>query len=282
MIQRLGAGTRRVPVFSIPAIALAGIAFIIAPIRLMGQVSSGSKPKNAPTNLATPDEPDAQSTTRGKVIFSTNCAFCHGASATGGDTGPSLVRSELVLHDHGTGEEISPVLASGRPAKGMPQFSFTPDQVHDLAAFLLNRIIAAANRQKYERLNIVVGDPAAGAAYFQKQCANCHSVTQDLAHIASKYEAQKLQENILLPDVNKQVKVTMRSGTTYSGTLIQQDDFSVSFRDGQGKYRSVTLGPAGGVANVQVLNPVEAHLKMLYTVRDDDVGNVLAYLETLK
>src|SRR5690242_15187230 len=42
--------------------------------------------------------PDAAAAARGEKLYSTNCAFCHGAKATGAE-GPDLVRSSLVLHD---------------------------------------------------------------------------------------------------------------------------------------------------------------------------------------
>ena len=36
---------------------------------------------------------------RGRNIYSTNCAFCHGADTRGGSSGPSLLRSSIVLDD---------------------------------------------------------------------------------------------------------------------------------------------------------------------------------------
>ena len=39
---------------------------------------------------------------RGKGLYGVNCQFCHGADTRGGDGGPSLLRSALVLaDDHG-------------------------------------------------------------------------------------------------------------------------------------------------------------------------------------
>src|SRR5262245_1204146 len=58
---------------------------------------------------------------RGTALYKTNCAFCHGQDARGGDGGPSLLRSGLVLADE-NGELIGPVLEQGRGA--MPKFGF--------------------------------------------------------------------------------------------------------------------------------------------------------------
>ena len=52
---------------------------------------------------------------RGLALYKINCAFCHGQDARGGDGGPSLLRSGLVLADQ-NGELIGPVLEQGRGA----------------------------------------------------------------------------------------------------------------------------------------------------------------------
>src|SRR5262245_14160833 len=65
---------------------------------------------------------------RGRSIYSTNCAFCHGADTRGGSSGPSLLRSAIVLDDK-TGESIGPVVQAGRPDRGMPKFPLSNDQI---------------------------------------------------------------------------------------------------------------------------------------------------------
>src|SRR5678816_1627150 len=72
---------------------------------------------------------------RGKALYGVRCTFCHGADARGGEGGPNLVRSGLVLNDT-KGELIAPVLQNGRPEMGMPKFDLTSMQVSDIAAFL--------------------------------------------------------------------------------------------------------------------------------------------------
>ena len=73
--------------------------------------------------LAIGAPPDAEAAKRGQAVFVSTCGFCHGSDATGGATGPDLVRSLVVLHDQGTGKEIGPVVHNGRPGKGMPAFT---------------------------------------------------------------------------------------------------------------------------------------------------------------
>jgi cytochrome c oxidase cbb3-type subunit III len=206
------------------------------------------------------------------------------------------VRSTLVLHDSGTGKEIGPVIHNGRTAKGMPAFpNFTDAQIHDIAAFLLARTQAAANRMEYTIQNIVTGDPRTGEAYFQAHCANCHSPTGDLAHIAKKYEPVALQSRFLYPQNSnrfgegpppdpaalKHVTVTLPSGPTYSGVLVRIDDFSVALQEDSGVHRSWVYDDVKGI-RVEVQDPLEPHAKLLRQFTDPDMHNVLAYLETLK
>jgi mono/diheme cytochrome c family protein len=240
---------------------------------------------------------DPEAAARGQKLFVANCAFCHGSDAHGGNGGPDLVRSVLVLHDKGTGTEIGPVILHGRSAKGMPAFStFSESQVKDVAQFLLQRNQAAANRMEYKIQNVNTGDPKAGEAYFSAHCANCHSATGDLAHIATKYEPAALQSRFLYPKeshnagmpgpppdprAEKTVTVTLPSGQSYSGKLDHLDDFSVSLTDSSGEHHAWLFDEEKGV-QVKVNDPLEAHQELLSQYSNTDMHNVLAYLETLK
>jgi cytochrome c oxidase cbb3-type subunit III len=242
--------------------------------------------------LAIGAPPDADAVKRGQALFVPTCGFCHGSNAHGGATGPDLVRSVLVLHDQGSAKEIGPVIRNGRPAKGMPAFTLTDAQIKDLAAFLLSRNQAAANRMEYKILNVVTGDQKAGESYFSAHCASCHAATGDLAHIAGTMDAVALQSRFLYPrpremdgaiDSRAQttVTVTLASGQTYSGKLVRIDDFSVSLTDQGGQHHSWLLESEPGI-NVQVVNPLQAHIDLLKQYSDADMHNMLAYLETLK
>ena len=245
--------------------------------------------------LAIGAPPDPEAVKRGQALFVSTCGFCHGSNAGGGATGPDLVRSVLVLHDQGTGKEIGSVIHNGRPGKGMPAFSLSDAQIKDIAAFLLSRTQAAANRMEYKILNVVTGDPKAGENYFAAHCANCHSPTGDLAHIAGKMDAAALQSRFLYPRTQqsfgpgeppdpraqKTVTVTLASGQTFSGKLDRIDDFSVSLTDPAGEYHSWLYDSERGI-NVQVNNPLQGHIDLLKQYTNADMHNILAYLETLK
>jgi cytochrome c oxidase cbb3-type subunit 3 len=247
--------------------------------------------------LAIGAPPDPEAVKRGQALFVSNCGFCHGSNAKGGATGPSLVRSVVVLHDGGTAKEITPVVRNGRQAKGMPAFpNLTDAQLKDTAAFLLKRTQAAANRMEYKILNIVTGDPKAGETYFAEHCGSCHSASGDLAHIAGKFDPVALQSRFLYPKTSrypgmpgpppdpreqKTVTVTMSSGETYSGTLDHLDDFNVSLTTSNGEHRSWNFDDEKNI-KVDVHDPLKAHADLLPGYTDADMHNVLAYLETMK
>src|SRR5690348_2022502 len=161
------------------------------------QVAAGG----ATADARTPSDP-AQ-VERGKALYGVRCTFCHGADARGGEGGPNLVRSGLVLNDT-KGELIAPVLQIGRPEMGMPKFDLTATQVADIAAFLHTFRAAGRDPARNAPPNILVGDAKAGQAYFNAKCGSCHSVTGDLKGLASKIPDPKtLQQTWLMPGAGR-------------------------------------------------------------------------------
>lgn len=221
---------------------------------------------------------------RGGQQFASSCGFCHGADATGG-RGPDLVRSKLVADDVG-GNLIGSVIRNGRPAKGMPAFTMSEQQISDIAAFLHARFHAERNSRTmgggdYPLSKLLTGNAAEGKAFFDKAgCAGCHSVTGDLAHVAKKYEPVVLEMRMLYPRgaETPTVTVTLPSGEQVNGELEHLDEFSVALRDSAGWYRSF---PRSEV-KVEVHDPLAAHQALLSKLTQDDVHNLFAYLETLQ
>jgi cytochrome c oxidase cbb3-type subunit III len=242
--------------------------------------------------LAIGAPPDPAAVDRGQKIFVSTCAFCHGTKANGGEGGPDLIRSVLVLHDD-NGSDIGPVILHGRPGKGMPAFaSMTPAQISDIAAFLKSKSQGAANRMDYKIQSVVTGNAKAGEVYFNGtgKCNTCHSPTGDLAGIANKYDPVALQARFLFPRTHSSAQpetapvkaiVTLPSGETISGTLDHIDDFNISLLDASGTYHSFPLD-GNDAARVRLEDPLTAHADRLKTYTDADMHNVLAYLETLK
>src|SRR5471032_2453726 len=98
-----------------------------------GRGGRGAAPGGRPEAYPPRPPADPAAVARGKALYGVNCQFCHGADTRGGDSGPSLLRSGIVLDDQ-KGELMAPVVRAGRP--GMPKFTLTDDQISDVAAFV--------------------------------------------------------------------------------------------------------------------------------------------------
>lgn len=227
-----------------------------------------------------PANQDPAAVLRGKRLFAAHCAFCHGTDATGGNSGPDLVRSTLVNHDE-NGELISPVVREGRAGKGMPKFSLSKTQISDVVAFLHQRNRDARLRFTYKTGNLAIGNAREGEVYFEAHCASCHSPAKDLAGIAAKYPGDELQQRWIDPHPRPapEVTVTLASGQKYTGKLKQLDEFNVSLYDAQGAYHSFPLSTG---TQVEVTNPMAAHQKLVEQLSDRDMHNLTTYLETLR
>ena len=220
----------------------------------------------------------------GGALFQQNCAFCHGRDAQGGETGPDLTRSQIVLADV-NGDKISQVVREGRLEKKMPAFNFSSQELLSLVAYIHFRETAAkaqkGGRRGVDVADLQTGNVQAGKTYFNGAggCSKCHSPTGDLAGIASKFEGLRLEERMLYPrDAKSTVVVTTPSGKKYEGTLAYKDEFTIALTDSDKTYHS---WPTDRV-KFKVDSPVEAHVEQFPKYTDDDVHNLMAYLQTLK
>jgi mono/diheme cytochrome c family protein len=243
---------------------------------------------------AYPERPpaDPASLERGKAVYGTYCTFCHGADTRGGDGGPSLLRSGVVLDDK-NGELIGPVILNGRTDRGMPKFALTPAQITDIATFLHSFRVNGYDEARNRPPSIVVGNAAAGEEYFKSRCASCHSATGDLQGVATRIaNPRTLQQSWLMPGSGgrgvpapknatpPRATVTLSSNEKYAGELDRLDDFSVSIRQDDGTRRSWRI--VNGTPRVTVDDPLKGHRDLLKEYKDSDIHNVTAYLVTLK
>jgi cytochrome c oxidase cbb3-type subunit III len=250
------------------------------------------RPERAPDYPVRAPAPPQQ-VAHGQQLFRSNCAFCHGSDARGGETGPNLVRDVIVLRDQ-NGEVITPIVQNGIPARGMPKFTLSAAEISDIAAWLHAQPLS--DRGAPSTLDILVGNARDGAAYFSGagRCTQCHSATGDLAGIGAKYDAKTIQNLIVsgggmgvgrrsaappkVPPTT--VAVTLPSGEVVQGELDHLSAFIVALRQPDGTYRSFARHDS--IPKVVVTNPLQWHIDMLPKWRDSDIHNVTAYLVTLK
>jgi len=258
-------------------------------------VASGQSPQagRGPRPPAFPQHApaDPKVVERGRALYGVNCNFCHGSDARGGEGGPNLLRSDLVLNDK-NGELISRVVQNGRGE--MPKINLSDTQVSDIAAFIHSFTVGGYDVSRMTPPSIVVGDAKAGEVVFRARCASCHSPAGDLKGIASKIDDPKtLQNTFLMPSSAGRgpsagavkaslatVTVTLSSGQKINGRLVRIDDFIVTLADSEGTH--LTFRRDGDVPLVEIHDPLRPHRDLLPKYTDKEIHDLTSYLVTLK
>ena len=252
-----------------------------------GRGSQASPASVPPPASATPQTFAPEQVRAGQPIFSAQCGFCHGRDAMGGETGPDLTRAPMVAEDV-RGNKIGPLLRAGRVDKGMPAFTLSDADVAAVVAFIHDQKNRAASltggRRAVDLADLQTGNADAGKRYFDRACVRCHSATGDLAGVAKRHEGLPLLQRMLYPNPTAgrpsraKVAITPKSGETVSGTLAYRDEFTIAVTLPSGAYRSF---PTNQVT-FTVDDPLQAHIEQLGKYSDEDMHNVLAYLQTLR
>jgi len=255
------------------------IAIWILATLLAGQASQ-RPPQTVTPQTYTPEQIQA-----GQTRFSSQCGFCHGRDAAGGETGTDLTRSVLVAQDV-RGDKILPVLKSGRQEKGMPAFDLSDADVSVIVAYIHDQKSKAetlnGNRRNVDPTDLDTGDADAGRQYFNGTggCAKCHSATGDLAGIGTRFQGLALLQRMLYPTSGRpapapaKVTVKLSTGETGVGTLVSRDEFTITLKD--------VPAWSGGETTITIADPLAAHFDQLGKYTDNDMHNVHAYLRTLK
>ena len=263
-------------------------------VLLASALPAAGQSQRAPESEARPSNVGSKQVAAGRQVFNANCSFCHGAAARGGaQGGPDLTQSKLVRGDAG-GEQLGAFLQVGRPARGMPAFHLSEENVLAIAAFL-HGAIQASDRHPVLGQEVLVGNAVAGKVFFYGagHCTKCHSETGDLSGIGSRYPPAVLQGRIVLPighggypglsppdRSTTQVTVKETSGKTLAGTLVFLSDYAVTVMDSAGERH--TLARHGDNPKILLQDQLQAHLDLLLLVTDQQMHNLTAYLATLK
>jgi cytochrome c oxidase cbb3-type subunit III len=250
------------------------------------QAGSEVKQKGAPGSKTYPPE----LIQKGTALFRQDCSFCHGRDAGGGESGPDLTRSKLVIADV-DGDKIGQVVRNGRPDKGMPPFDRSEEQIASLVAFIhtqqKNAVAASSGpkgsggRKGVDVSDLQTGNAEAGKAYFEGTggCSKCHSPTGDLAGVASRYQGLELEEQMLYPKhPTSKASVTPSGSEPIEGTLAYLDEFTVALIDASGSYRSWRTRDV----QYKVDESLKAHEDLFGKYTDADVHNLMKYLQTLR
>jgi putative heme-binding domain-containing protein len=219
---------------------------------------------------------------RGKQLFSSSCAQCHGLDGKGSERAPNIADRENIQRL--TDSQISHIIENGVPGTGMPAFhTFNSTQVRAVVGYL--RVLQGKNQAV-----ALPGNPQRGKDIFfgKAGCSECHMaggeggfIASDLSHYARSHTVEQMREAIVHPSAGKQVRsvtVTLRSGEKYAGRVRNEDNFSLQLQ---------TLDGAFHFLNRSNIEKIEADSQPLmpsdYTTRLEkrELDDVVSFLMTL-
>ena len=179
------------------------------------------------------------------------CAYCHGMYLKPVGEATDLRKSAVVSIDV-NGNLIGPILRTGIPqtpkSSPMPQFSDLSDQEIRAIAAYIHYCRASENYKALVNEATGPGNLSAGQAFYQKNCASCHSIDKDLAAINNKYNANELREQVLDP----------------------------------APFRIPRSSKLSDLGDTKMIEGRAKHQILLENYNKTDVENIVAYLRTLK
>ncbi|MDM7831413.1 cytochrome bc1 complex diheme cytochrome c subunit [Cellulomonas edaphi] len=128
----------------------------------------------APTSAdAAPAAASADDVKTGEKLFQANCATCHGPSAAGTESAPSLIGVGAAAVDFQVGTGRMPMQMNGPQAPAKP-VQFDQEQINQLAAYVAS-LGAGPAIPTADQVDPAKGDSANGMALFRTNCAMCHN-----------------------------------------------------------------------------------------------------------
>ena len=219
---------------------------------------------------------------RGARLFAANCAPCHGPRGNGG-RGANLARPKL---PRATDDRaLFLIIQDGISGTEMPgAWSMTDHEIWQVAAHVrtLGRVAAEPVR----------GNGASGRELFRASgCGNCHRIGSEggrlgppLTDIGERRGAAYLRSAILdpgssLPEDFTMIDVTTRAGAHISGIVLNEDTYSVQFRDLSDNLRSFWKQDLAAVERHDDRTPMPGFQGRL---TDKEVDDLVAYLVSLR
>jgi cytochrome c oxidase cbb3-type subunit 3 len=275
---------------------LAVLILVISPLPAQ-QGGRGGPPAQSPASrlppkTVTPQTYPADQIQAGESRFISQCGFCHGRDAQGGESGPDLTRSPLVAGDV-RGDKLTPLILAGRPAAGMPAFSLPSADIDAIVAFIHDAKTKTesekGNRRSVDVEDLQTGNAEAGKQYFNGAggCAKCHSVSGSFATVGARFQGLALMQRMLYPrnrapgatpGLLPATVVTNANGQTISGRLAYRDEFTITIVDANEWSHSFPVA----TVKIEGDDPLREHTEQLGKYTEKDMHDVFAYLQSLK
>jgi putative heme-binding domain-containing protein len=219
----------------------------------------------------------------GARLYGAQCSVCHGAN--GDQVNGVDLRANKFLTVR-SDEDLARVLATGRPAAGMPSFAVLhTDESRAIVAYIRSNFDATAE-------GVTIGDAKRGAAIFDGRggCTSCHRVNgrgaytaTDLTEIGSLRTPASLQRALLDPaqamlPANRGVRAVTKDGRTVRGRRINEDTYTIQLIDEQSRLVSLVKSD---LRSIELLSS-SSMPSFQNTLTAEERADVIAYLLSLK
>ena len=220
---------------------------------------------------------------RGKRLFKTNCAVCHGPAGAGG-RGANLAQPRLQRAPDD--QALFMVIRQGIPGTEMPPGWWVLDdhEMWQVAAY-----VRSLGRVAPEN---VPGDAQAGSRLFRTAgCIGCHQMALEggrvgpsLTDIGSRRGATHLREALLdpaasLPEEFLQVQAVTAEGKRITGVRLNEDTWSIQLRDLSDHLFSFWKEDLASLEKQPGRSPMPSYRGRL---SDHELDDLVAYLVSLR
>ena len=241
----------------------------------------------------------AEQIAEGRKLYEANCGRCHNTDGAG-VPGVELFKQ---IRRATSDDDVAKLIQNGIPTTSMPPHSFSNPQALAVVAFMRSMVgeapATAAAAGGGARASGVVGNAMRGRDLFTGKggCAGCHRIEgaggtsgPDLSRIAAagpgfgpaQPDAAALERSILEPSADiapayRVFQVTLKTGASVRGTLLNQDTFSVQMHDEATNLRSFLKSDLKEHGFLP--SPMPSYQGRLTS---QEIADVVSYLLTLK
>ncbi len=235
---------------------------------------------------------------KGRKLFETHCAICHGPRGEGGK-GPTLAQPTLPRASDE--QSLIGIISWGISNTEMPQARMERPDI-----LLVAKFVKSLGSQPREP---APGDPTRGSQIYSKKgaCAQCHMIRgeggvfgPDLSDVGRRRSIAYLRRSLLDPNADVPqsysawrqdvslpenflfVRLVTRDGQELSGVRVNEDTFSIQIREATGAIHSFLKSELAELHKDFGKSPMPAYGTVLTTNELDDLVAFLTSLRTEK
>jgi putative heme-binding domain-containing protein len=193
---------------------------------------------------------------QGAQIFSSQCAYCHGADGRGGRA-PAIATLPKVIAL--SNQDLIGIVHKGEADQGMPAFPDLGDEGTAAVVRYLRTLQGVTVDGSSAKLP---GDPGRGQKIFdgKGQCSTCHMIlgkggfmAAELTSFARNRSADEIMQAIVSPDADLQptsrvVHVRTNAGESLTGVVRSEDNLNITLQTEDGRYHFLSRSSLAAVS----------------------------------